>query len=328
MTEREFQLSDNPAEGYRLEAALRDPAGWPKAPDGFKARCLSAIRMSLAADAEPSVRGISRPLKIAASIAAVVAFTGLAAWFAVESLSVPEKTAVADVRVDEETEMITKESEMNMIARRTAGIVGAALTTLAVGATELTSEPTFVFLRPETSSFWHTATNNTMTVPIDMPAGATSASLFVSGVKYTRSYEGLSAGEFTFELPPADSEATENVYDLTLVFNDSSGTERSAKLGLVQGLSPDAEGITRCIAPANGSLWEKAKNRAVIPIPYGTTSLKVNGVETSTGLGGDQGWFALPIKAGKTATLSLIAGEVAYAASILGDSSGFIIICK
>ncbi len=327
MTERQFQLSDNPAEAYRLEAALRDPRRWPKPPAGFDKRCLAAIRSAAAHGGQPSARRFSRPMKIAASLALFTAFAGIAAWMAVVSQPEPDKP-VSERAVDEETEMITKESEVNMIARRTAGIVGAALTTLAVGATELTSEPTFVFLRPETSSFWHTATNNTMTVPIDMPAGATSASLFVSGVKYTRSYEGLSAGEFTFELPPADSEATENVYDLTLVFNDSSGTERSAKLGLVQGLSPDAEGITRCIAPANGRLWEKAKNRAVIPIPYGTTSLKVNGVETPTGLGGDQGWFALPIKSGETASLSLIAGEVSYAASILGDSFGFFIICK
>jgi len=71
-----------------------------------------------------------------------------------------------------------------MIARKMAALVGAAMVSVAVPAQELTSEPTFVFLRPETSSFWNTATNNTMTVPIDFPSGATSASLAVSGVGF------------------------------------------------------------------------------------------------------------------------------------------------
>ena len=34
----------------------------------------------------------------------------------------------------------------------------------------------------------------------------------------------------------------ENVYDLTLTFDD--GTVRTAKLGLIQGLSPDSEGAS------------------------------------------------------------------------------------
>ena len=121
MTERQFQLSDDSAEAYRLEAALHDPEGWPKPPDGFEARCLTAIRNARAQAAEPSLRCFPRPLKIAASIAAVAAFTGLAAWFAVESLSVPEEPAVSEVRVDEETEAIKKESGVNMIGRKTAG---------------------------------------------------------------------------------------------------------------------------------------------------------------------------------------------------------------
>ena len=47
-----------------------------------------------------------------------------------------------------------------MIARKMATLVGAAMVSVAVPAAELTSEATFVFLRPETSSFWNTADNN------------------------------------------------------------------------------------------------------------------------------------------------------------------------
>ena len=152
----------------------------------------------------------------------------------------------------EESNVILQEGGNTMIARKMAGVVGAAVVSLAVSATELTSEPTLVFTRPETSSFWNTATNNVMTVPIDFPAGATRATLTVSGVGYSSTYGNIEKGtdSFTFELPRANSSQTENVYDLLLTFND--GTERRAKLGLIEGLSPDAEGTTRCLAPADG----------------------------------------------------------------------------
>lgn len=327
MTEKEYRLEEDPAETRRVEAALRAPDGWPKPPAGFEERCLAAIRSSRACSPRRSSDG--KMWKIAASIAAAVAMSGLAAWIAVEALSGGAAESVDEAPfVDAETEAISKEG--NMIARKTAGIVGAALTTLAVGATELESEPTFVFLRPETSSFWHTATNNVMTVPVDFPPGATSARLYVSGVQYTRTYDDITAdvNAFTFELPAADSSEKENVYDLALRFDDDANTVRTAKLGLIKGLSPDAEGTTRCLAPASGNLWGKASKKAVLPIPYGTTSLSVNGVETPTGLDGAQGWYALRIKPGELYSLSLIANEVTYAASILGGGAGMMIIMR
>lgn len=214
-----------------------------------------------------------------------------------------------------------------MIAKKSTVMAGAAIAALAVGAMELTSEPTFVFLCPETSSFWHTATNNVMTVPVDFPEGATSASLQVSGVAYSRLYENIVTNSFTFELPPAESEDTENVYDLALVFNDSAGTVRTAKLGLIKGMSPDAEGVTRCLAPANGQLWKKTKGRVVLPIPYGTSALSINGVETPTGLNGAQGWYALRVPAMGQTSLALMANEMTYVASLLGNG-GFLLLMK
>lgn len=218
-----------------------------------------------------------------------------------------------------------------MIARKMATLVGAAMVSVAVPAQELTSEPTFVFLRPETSSFWNTATNNTMTVPIDYPAGATSAELSVSGLlaglDYQCVYKDISAAEYTFDLPAATSPETENVYDLTLTFND--GTVRTAKLGLVQGLSPDSEGTTRCLAPAGSKVWNKVKGQAVLPIPYGMKTLKINGVDTATGLDGAQGWYALgKIEPNETVTLSGVAGGVEYAASLLGGGAGLMMIFR
>ena len=75
----------------------------------------------------------------------------------------------------------SNEGENMMITRKVVSLVGASLIAVASPCAELTSEPTFVSLRPETSSFWHTATNNVMTLPIDNPVGANSASLSVMG---------------------------------------------------------------------------------------------------------------------------------------------------
>ncbi len=217
-----------------------------------------------------------------------------------------------------------------MIARKMATLVGAAMVSVAVPAETIESEPTFVFLRPETSSFWNTATNNTMTVPIDYPVGATSATLAIRGLAYQRDYLNITGvDEFSFELPAATSPETENVYDLTLTFNDAEQTVRTAKLGLVQGLSPDAEGTTRCLAPSGSKVWNKVKGQTVLPIPYGMRTLKINGVDTDTGLDGAQGWYALgKIEPNETVTLSGVAGDVEYAASLLGGGAGLMMILR
>lgn len=39
----------------------------------------------------------------------------------------------------------------------------------AVAASEMTSGRTFVHVRPEMNSFWRTATNNVVELPVDMP---------------------------------------------------------------------------------------------------------------------------------------------------------------
>ena len=189
-----------------------------------------------------------------------------------------------------------------------------------------------MFTRPETSSFWNTATNNVMTVPIDFPAGATRATLTVSGVGYSATYGNIERGtdSYTFALPAAESPQTENVYNLRLTFDD--GTERTAKLGLIEGLSPNAEGTTRCLAPANGRVWDNVRGgRAVLPVPYGAEeiSVTVNGETRTepTGLNGAQGWYALGVKPGDEVSLSMIAGGLPYSASLHG-ALGFMLIVQ
>ena len=226
-----------------------------------------------------------------------------------------------------------KEGENMIMTRKVASLVGAAMLSVASPGSEITSEETFVFLRPETSSFWNTATNSTMSLPIDYPNGATKAKLEVTGIGYSKVYENITSDSFDIELPVPDSPQTENVYDLKLTF-DNEATVRTAKLGLIQGLSPDAEGATRCLAPAEGSVWNKVKYRAVLPIPYGTTelSMQTNGgewKELDTGLNGAQGWYALsPIARGDNISLSCIIDGVSHVASLLGGGDGFFVIVK
>ena len=322
--------------GELIGDALRDEAARCHLPSDFTKRLLRGCG-GPGVSALPVFRR-SRLLKTAAAIVAMASFASFAAWVGVTVgravLSAPETEGASTIPSDPETEIISNQGENTMIARKMATVVGASVLSLAVGATELTSEPTFVFLRPETSSFWHTATNNQMTVPIDYPEGASTASLAVSGLGYDKEYVNIvkvdpdeGSNEFTFELPVPSSPDTENVCDLTLTFDN--GVTRTAKLGLIQGLSPDAEGTTRCLAPTGSKVWSKVKGQAVLPIPYGMKTLTINGVEKDTGLDGAQGWYALgKIEPNETVTLSGVAGGVEYAASLLGGGAGLMMILK
>ena len=212
-----------------------------------------------------------------------------------------------------------------IMARKVAALAGAAVLTVSAPGAKLSSEPTFVFLRPETSSFWNTATNGTMTLPIDFPSGATRASLRVTGLGYEARYDNVVASEFELTLPTPDSPHTENVYDLVLTFDN--GQERRAKLGLIQGLDSGGRGRTRCLAPANGRVWNKVRKRAVLPIPYGMTSFRVNDVEVDPGLGGAQGWYALgQLKNGDDVSLSMIANGLSFTAALTCVDGGTMVV--
>ena len=169
------------------------------------------------------------------------------------------------------------------------------------------SDSAFVFLQPKASFFWHTATNNTISLPVVFPPGADSATLTVTGLYYTASYPGITTNEFLLELPPATSPNTENVYELTLTFND--GTVRMARLGLIQGLVAGSEGSTRCIAPFGSARWRKVDRLAVMPIPFGITSFLLrfdDGSEVSdTGLDGAAGWYAIALSGHGEASLAM-----------------------
>ena len=61
--------------------------------------------------------------------------------------------------------------------------VGVLLPAMAFAAGGRKSESAFVFLQPGASSFWCTATNSTMSIPVYFPGGATMVDLQVEGME-------------------------------------------------------------------------------------------------------------------------------------------------
>lgn len=219
---------------------------------------------------------------------------------------------------------------MNVRSRKPVWVVGMVAAALAFESfAGAVSESFTAFLRPDESSFWRTAPSKTVTVPIDWPEGASAATLTVTGLGYSHVYTDISGESYTFDLPDAVDSQTENVYDLTLAFNDADTTMRTAKLGLIAGLTTLAEGTTRCRLPVGSRAWNKAGGlRAVLPIPYGTVSFTVNGVETDTGLGGAQGWYALDgLVPGRATELALSTDEGDYSASLFG-AGGILLLVR
>lgn len=320
-----------------IAAALREEAAQRHLPHSFISRLFLHLH-----NPQPSIHNPQHSLRKAAALWIAFGLGALAATLIGRAVLDGQATRIGDGRErspgapqEEIFDSTTgNQGENNMImARKVAALAGAAVLTVSAPGAKLSSEPTFVFLRPETSSFWNTATNSTMTIPIDYPSGATKATLTVNGVDYRKVYPDLTGDSIEIDLPAPDSPKTENVYELSLTF-DNGATPRTAKLGLIQGLDTGAKGSTRCIAPASGKVWEAAKYRAVLPIPYGTEtfSVKLNGGEwrnVDTGLNGAQGWYALsPIAKGDSVSLSYIANGVSHFASLLGGGDGFFVILK
>lgn len=187
----------------------------------------------------------------------------------------------------------------------------------------------FVELRPGESSFWHTATNATLELPVEFPPHASSATLSVSGVKYSWTTNftaaSLAGGGCVVVLPTADSPKSENVYDFVLTFDN--GVVRRAKLGLLDGAYGTTRGSTRCLFDADGRAWAKVVKMAVVPVPYGTTSLSVNGAMVDAGLGGEQGWYALgPVKNREYGLTMEDADGGESSAALIGVDGGFSVI--
>ena len=171
----------------------------------------------------------------------------------------------------------------------------------------VSASPAFVFLQPEKTALWRTGTGNSFSIAIPYPPGVEkSATLSVSGYRYSATYqiEGESSFVLTLPKPEENRPDKENVYSLTLTFSD--GSVKTASLGGIAGFDGSSEGTTRCFLSKSDPRWNTVKRSAVLPIPYGTENITVNGTETDTGLAGAAGWFLLaPLTGGTSYNLAI-----------------------
>lgn len=217
---------------------------------------------------------------------------------------------------------------MSRIAKTIAAVCGIIMMHPQLTAADgISANGALVYLDSETSSLWRTVQGNEISLPIDFPYGATSAKLEVKGVKYKRTYQDLSAGMLQISFPAPTSPDSENVYDLTLTFDD--GTVQRAKLGVVMGTGIPGEGATRCLLDSSATTWQTFSKVAVMPVPAGTTSLTLNGKAIETGLFGSAGWYALAVsEETNPAKLKLSAQGIDYDALLVGRPKGLLYIIR
>ena len=153
------------------------------------------------------------------------------------------------------------------------------------------SEGTFVFLRPDETPLWRTATNSTMRLEWLSPRGASATKLVVAAkVGGWRGEINLAGGESAdVVLPLPTKPEEENVYDFTLTFDNKE--TRTATLGVVRGAGTGSDFLGTPCAVSERAM-RRIGSRAVLPVPFGTTRLVLNGAEVDTGLDGAYGWYA------------------------------------
>lgn len=186
--------------------------------------------------------------------------------------------------------------------------VAAALSSAANTADE--------FLLPKENILWHTAVSSDFDVPVLLPRGATSAKLVVAGKGYSRTYEEIAEGMFSLSLPSADSVGEENIYDLTLTFNDEPPTVQHARLAVCQGAASGGS-ASADVRTANLHEWHKVTKKALIPVEKGVDSFVVNDTAEDDSPWSSPGWFYLTAQSGKTYDLTLKNGGDIVASATL-----------
>ena len=183
--------------------------------------------------------------------------------------------------------------------RAIAVMLAAAVVISASYAAETT-----LFMRSKSNILWRTSPGTPFDVPVVLPPDATSATLTVTGRGYSRTYSDLSDGWQEVTLPAATSEERENVFDLTLVFNDPAATVQMVKLGHVASAASDGDAEAR-VRVASSRKWGEVKDRAVIRIPANAGTLAIDGDPVDDGLNGAAGWFRFDAVAGQSYEVGL-----------------------
>ena len=179
-----------------------------------------------------------------------------------------------------------------------------------------------VFSRADDTYTWRTAPAGGFTVSWAFPEGATKATLSVVGVGYSQTYANLTATSQLLSLPAA-AEGSENVYTLTLTFDN--GDEKTATLGRIRGSVQGDTATVRYVAPATRS-WGYASRLNVFTVPTGENSLAVDGGDAETVVGA--GYHAWVCPDDQPHELVLSVGEEEPCAATLRLPKGIIVIIQ
>jgi hypothetical protein len=191
-----------------------------------------------------------------------------------------------------------------------------ALLTAVAAALSSAANAADAFLLPKENILWYTAVSSDFDVPVLLPRGATSAKLVVSGKGYSRTHEEIGDGMFSLSLPSAGSASEENIYDLTLTFNDEPPTVQRARLAVCQGAASGGS-ASADVRTASLPEWHKVTKKALIPVRGGVDTLVVNGTPEDDRPWSSPGWFYLTVQSGKMYDLALKKGGDIVASATL-----------
>lgn len=212
--------------------------------------------------------------------------------------------------------------------KMTVAVAMSAITAAGLASNTCTSSPTAVFLSPEQTHLWSTGCGSHFPVPIEYPIGAAQATLDVTGDDgYSRTYAELTNESVIVDLPSAISPETENIYTLKLTFIGSD-VVRTARLGVIFGYDGSSTGHARCIAPFASRAWERVRDSAVLPIPFGATSLTIGGKSIELEEGCPAGWYRYAAQSGGTKEACILSWNDEDYEALLRGVGGLLIIFR
>ena len=198
---------------------------------------------------------------------------------------------------------------------------------VALRADAAESAPEKVYLNAAESLLWHTAPSGAFMVRWSRPPSAATATLTVSGAKYRAVYPDVASEEMELSLPLVSALREENVYSLTLDFDD--GSSQTALLGAVTGVGIGGTDVSVPLRSRNVASWTRFSDRAVVPVAPGASSLTVNGVEVDPALDGSATWRLVKFCRGTSDyELAMTVGEDVYSAALVGKGSGLCIVVR
>ena len=174
---------------------------------------------------------------------------------------------------------------------------------LAMATHALTSQPLIITLDGDpATSFWRTAPTGSFEIGWEMPPGAKSATLSVTGMGYSHEVANLTGTSCTVDFLPDE----ENVYTFKLTFD--TGVEQTASVSRIATRGVNSAAVPIRFGAFDTRAWRRTLSaNNVLPIPAGTESFTVDGAAHSWS--GEAGWYGLgPLEDFTTHTL--VMGDV------------------